>query len=186
MTIIACDSSRLLKCVTITLSTYSQYLLNLLNTLLAFYWIPFWWMPFMSCNFHQTLYVSYLMQITLPLFTGCIRMQDIITSRVSGQDNRIGAQWRHNKFWGKRNRKYLTREVLEHWGVFIKMLFVTKPDVFCIPCKPIWYANFHKTAWIWITILNLRTCTVVIHTILLEISKPPVNEPIGVLSDTAS
>ena len=39
---------------------------------------------------------------------------------------------------------------------------------------------FKKTVSMWIICIpRLRTCTVVIHTISLEIQKPPVNEPIG-------
>ena len=46
------------------------------------------------------------------------------------------------------------------------MLFVTKPDTFCIPCK-LRVCKFPKTAWMWI----------IYH--FLEIYKPPINVPIG-------
>ena len=71
------------------------------------------------------------------------------------------------------------------------MLFVTKPDIFCIPCK-LRVCKFPKNSmdvnYMHTEIkdqgMNLRTCTVVIHTILwkyhfMEICKPPVKKPIG-------
>ncbi len=42
------------------------------------------------------------------------------------------------------------------------------------------YANFQKTAWVWIIlILNLRTCTVVIHTILWKFANLRLTSPSG-------
>ncbi len=94
----------------------------------------------------------------------------------------------------------------KYWLTFppsFKMLFVTKPDIFCIPCKlrvckfpknsmdvdymhPEIKDQGMKVLWeyyisedFWCLILNLRTCTVVIHTIFWNFINPRLTSPLG-------
>ncbi len=57
-----------------------------------------------------------------------------------------------------------------------KMLFVTKPDIFWIPCK---LRVCKKTAWM------LIICTVVIHTILWKFANLRLTSPSGPIIYTA-
>ncbi len=68
----------------------------------------------------------------------------------------------------------------------LKMLFVTKPDIFCIPCK-LRVCKFPKNSMdvnyisedFWCLILNLKTCTVVIHTIFWKFINLRLTSPSG-------
>ena len=84
------------------------------------------------------------------------------------------------------------RTTFLHWGwwakhtvilIQVKMLFVTKPDIFCIPCKSR-VCKFPKNSMdvnyvenFWWLILKLRTCTIVIHTIFRKFTSPRLTRP---------
>ncbi len=60
--------------------------------------------------------------------------------------------------------------------VIFKMLFVIKPDIFCIPCK-LRVCKFPKNSMDVNYMEN--DCMKVLSYYFMEICKPPVNEPIG-------